>query len=127
MTDQHPITPPDELKKQWMGLALSWQETLNIAARWGADQQLKLDAEQIAHAYQAGADQELEACCVLMDEWGLDGEDLMQCRRPKLPSLKEQALARTDAILNEPNRALLTDVRETLELNRRALEALPND
>ena len=41
MTDQHPITPPDELKKQWMGLALSWQETLNIAAQWGADQELE--------------------------------------------------------------------------------------
>ncbi len=27
-----------------------------------------------------------------MDDWGLDGEDLMQCRRPKPPSLKEQAL-----------------------------------
>ncbi len=48
-------------------------------------------------------------------------------RRPNPPSLKELALARTDAILNDPNRALLVEVRETLELNRRALEALPND
>ena len=45
-------------------------------------------------------------------------------RRPQPTSLKELALARTDAILNDPNRALLTEVRETLELNRRALEAL---
>ena len=61
----------------------------------------------------------------------LDGEAIAYARavlarwgRPKTPSLKEQALARTDAILNDPNRALLIEVRETLELNRLALEAL---
>ena len=43
-------------------------------------------------AAQWGADQELEACCVLMDEWGLDGKDLMECRRPKPPSLAKRAL-----------------------------------
>ena len=46
-------------------------------------------------------------------------------RRPQPTSLKELALARTDAILNDPNRALLIEVRETLELNRRALLAEP--
>ena len=40
------------------------------------------------------------------------------------PELVEQALAKTEAILNDPNRALLTEVREALELNRRALERL---
>jgi hypothetical protein len=64
------------------------------AARWGADQQLKLDAEQIAQAYQAGADQELEACCKWTDVNGWDDacDELRAARRPKLPSLKEQAL-----------------------------------
>ena len=77
MTDKHPITPPLELKKQWMGLALSWQETLNIAAQWGADQ-------------------ELEACCKWLAwespttaEWV---NRLRAARRPKPPSLKDQAL-----------------------------------
>ena len=36
--------------------------------------------------------------------------------------LVEKALAKTTAILNDPGRALLTEVRETLELNLRALE-----
>ena len=82
MTDKHPIMPPDELKKQWMGLALSWQETLNIAAQWGADQ-------------------ELEACCLeLVDGIGrlhLEFpsrlvEDIRFKRRLQPPSLKKQAL-----------------------------------
>ena len=49
-------------------------------------------------AAQWGAKQELEACCALMDDWGLDGEDLMECRRPKSPSLKERL---TVALQNE--------------------------
>jgi hypothetical protein len=36
--------------------------------------------------------------------------------------LVEKALAKTTAILNDPGRALLTEVRETLELNLHALE-----
>ena len=105
MTNQHPITPPDELVRQLRKLG-TWQEI-------------------ITKAYQAGAEQELEACCEWLDQSTVGMADLLRAdRRPKPPSLKEQALARTDAILNDPNRALLTEVRETLELNRRALEGL---
>ena len=77
-------------------------------------------------AYRAGADQELEACCewITGQDWTWTSAQLRIARRPKPPSLKEQALAQTNAILNDPSRALLTEVRETLELNRRALEAL---
>ena len=38
------------------------------------------------------ADQELEACCALIDDWGLDGNHLRAARRPKPPSLAGQAL-----------------------------------
>ena len=81
MIDQHPITPPDELKKQWMGLALSWQETLNVAAQWGADQ-------------------ELEACCEWLAQEGYIAipPRLRAARRPKPPSLKEQALLQLDTL-----------------------------
>ena len=115
---EHPITPQPELVSDWTrnrGYSCSselWDYIATQAARWGADQ-------------------ELEACCEWVSQWcgrwpdGSRPEDgLRSARRPKPPSLKEQALARTDAILNDPNRALLTEVRETLELNRRALEAL---
>ena len=90
MTQQHPITPPPELVKQWREApefsALSpcvmvtvtttkLQDIATQAARWGSDQ-------------------ELEACC----EWigAIDGKyrpRLRLARRPKPPSLKEQALA----------------------------------
>lgn len=79
-----------------------------------------------------GADQELDACCEWVSQWcgrwpdGTRPEDeLRTARRPKPSSLKEQALAKTTAILDDPGRVLLTEVRETLELTRRALEAQP--
>jgi hypothetical protein len=70
-------------------------------------------------AAQWGADQELAACCVLIDDWGLDGEDLSECRRPKPPTLKEQAL---DELISAER--LYPADWSTI---RRALEALPND
>jgi hypothetical protein len=125
MTNQHPITPPPELVLQWQ---TDWHHSKSSyveievyiatkAARWGADQQLKLDAEQIAQAYQAGADQELEACCELLKADGYKGKaiDLRNARRPKPPTLKELALA------------ALKDDDIDVYLIRRALEALPND
>jgi hypothetical protein len=81
---QHPITPPRELVQQWY-------ENTKADTFWIADHQ-----ESFAtRAAQWGADQELEACC----EW-LRNKDILEPaidalradRRPKPPSLKEQAL-----------------------------------
>ncbi|NCX56075.1 MAG: hypothetical protein EBW87_02640, partial [Burkholderiaceae bacterium] len=48
---------------------------------------------------QYGADQELEACCELMDRDFMAGpSELRSARRPKPPSLKEQALEQLDGI-----------------------------
>ena len=108
---QHPITPPPKLVQQWVDdfAPLGMLPLCIQAANWGADQ-------------------ELQACINFVYDNELCDPDfhnnLCAFRRPKPPSLKELALARTDAILNDPNRALLTEVRETLELNRRALEQL---
>ena len=85
MTDQqHPITPPPELVEQWYESADDAGEdaiegVATRAARWGADQ-------------------ELEACCEWLDDTDCeDPQEVAQClraaRRPKPPSLKEQALA----------------------------------
>ena len=121
MTQEHPITPPPELIQQWLGEYFGTTVTGEIS-----------DVEHVlaTRAARWGADMELEACC----EWVVRnynypeaGNPLRAARRPKPPSLKEQALAQTDALLNDPSRALLMEVRETLELNRRALEALPDD
>jgi hypothetical protein len=80
MTD-HPITPPTELVQQWfLG-----------AKAMPVDQWVTDVATQAA---QWGADQELEACCEWFASKGYTAgpASLRAARRPKPPSLKEQAL-----------------------------------
>jgi hypothetical protein len=74
MTEQHPIMPPDELVQQWRNSKILLKDALMVAAQWGADQ-------------------ELEACCnwVAVESIAAATE-LRSWRRPKPPSLKEQAL-----------------------------------
>ena len=130
MTNQHPITPPPELITDWckQRACISEPGPIHVwlateAARWGADQQLKLDAEQIAQAYQKGADMELEACCNYFEDRLRDGiaKDLRIARRPKPPSLKELALEALKVIECE------YVIGSTTGTIRKALEALPND
>jgi hypothetical protein len=112
MTNQHPITPPPELVGQWREesstgeLHFSPQYLATCAARWGADQ-------------------ELEACCKWTDVNGWDDacDELRAARRPKPPTLKEQAL---DALREAESTGCLY-VNGRSDLIRRALEALPNE
>ena len=82
----HPITPSPELIQKWTSLANEeeghevWSSIATQAAQWGADQ-------------------ELEACINYFHEydtsWGENSElitGLRTARRPKPPTLKEQAL-----------------------------------
>ena len=97
MTDQHPITPP-----QWQIDA--WAKQASV---WGAD----IDAV-LLETYRAGADQELEACCEWIHDWYGRGSDevvanLRAGRRPKPPSLAEQALKALTKI--EDNEATYLD------------------
>jgi hypothetical protein len=110
MKTEHPITPSIELVKQW------------------SDHWHRADDNDFDHALfisiraaRWGADQELDACCEwiykLMDrglEWSMD---LRASRRPKPPSLKEQALEAVNA---------LEDFKG-VDIIRRALESLPDD
>jgi hypothetical protein len=111
MTDKHPITPPpDALVRLWCKesntgeIHFSPQDLATRAARWGADQ-------------------ELEACCmwITREKSVLIAEELGIARRPKPPTLKEQALAVIENSLwvcdhlSSQDEAIL----------RRALEALP--
>ena len=124
MTTEHPITPSPELV-EWLR---------NDAPRGIRDAGFTRERHLVTAAARWGADQELEACCEWLREarnhgFGYDmgrilADNLRAARRPKPPSLAEEALAKTEAILNDPNRVLLTEVREALELNRRALERL---
>jgi hypothetical protein len=110
MTENHsfPITPPLELVQRLYGLPRM---------------------RAIEAAFQAGADQELEACCeefsLLWDKDEIVTLDdvlkhLRTVRRPKPPSLKESALIEFDSLLGDSK-------DEGAAIILRALEALPDD
>ena len=108
MTNQHPITPPLELVHQWVDMlsSRSDQAVFNLAAQWGADQ-------------------ELDACVNYIDNnmSGNKAREFRAIRRPKPPSLKEQALALVSRDFSD--QPCLSE--EGYALLRRALEALPNE
>jgi hypothetical protein len=112
MTD-YPITPPPEMVQQLCDKAI-------LHAVDGAKRG-EIEVWLIQEAFCAGADQELEACC----EWlsvpcPSYGRELRNARRPKPPSLKEQAL---DELHISFDRGYLKEgAADTI---RRALEALP--
>jgi hypothetical protein len=100
----YPIIPPPEQLQQWVK---RYEDGASL-------QPLFYDI------FQAGANQELEACC----EWlsvpcPSYGRELRNARRPKPPSLKEQALAALNEI---EDRHAGPTIQE--ELIRRALEQL---
>jgi hypothetical protein len=107
------IAPPPELVAQWLG-----------ARAMPVDQWVTDVATQAA---QWGADQELEACCAWLPKlppWSAD--DLRRHRRPKPPTLKEQALKmlrplRNPVMTGTPEYRLYEPQAEII---RRALEAL---
>jgi hypothetical protein len=120
MTDQHPISVPQELLNQW--------------CRWKPEQTPEGLWRKIAdNAAQWGSDQELEACCEYIaneGEWFADShfrlKELRAARRPKPLSLKEQALALLEykeygSAKTGVEYRLTKDDAETL---RRALEQL---
>ena len=110
MTNQHPITPPPEQVDQWFDDAMR----LNSTPKYYIARQAALWS----------ADHELEECCEELNARGypqIVGR-IRAARRPKPPSLKEQALE----VLNITQKGYgLAQV--DLDTIRRALEALPND
>jgi hypothetical protein len=125
------ITPPPELSDEQVG---NW--LIDDGYPWEPSEQavitittsrLKNVARQ---AFQAGADQELEACCETLESWGsCIVPDLCSARRPKPPS----AVAQAEALIERyedgwcPSPAQWHVIREGLAEGRRALEALPDD
>ena len=110
MTKEHSIQPSPELVSQWFLGANAMP-----VDQWVTDVATK--------AAQWGANQELEACCEWLDERTvLNGSTALRTtRRPKPPSLKEQAL---EVVTGLEKR---WDLQCDLACLRRALEALPND
>jgi len=114
VTGTFPITPPPELVQQWEEQFLE-RPTINGCY---------IQSYIAAKAAQWGADMELEACCEWLEDTDCDDpQDVVNhlriTRRPKPPSLKEQALA----ALNEIQDHMLGPTNQE-KLIRRALEAL---
>jgi hypothetical protein len=129
MTEHSPITPPPELVQQW--IAEIWHEGTPI-------QVAQSDLHLAARSAQWGADQELEACRmeilagkgVFHIEETSDrvclADDLCAARRPKPPSLKEQALKTLEEAPGPDYPMAMTLLNaEEHALIRRALKELP--
>jgi len=113
------ITPPPELVQQWMS------EYINTKPNCAGP-------ELIANrAAQWGADAELEACCEWLEWWNdfTAACQLRAARRPKPPSLKEEAMQALCRFMAREGHDDCTgeEIEDDFNAIRRALEALPND
>jgi len=114
---QHPIAPPPELFAEWLA----------EAKRLHPGESTGFIAGEVARlAYRSGADQELDACCEWFQEFykteswvKRDLKHFRAARRPKPPSLREQALDLLDKA-EDPS----WDIND-FTIVRRALEQLP--
>jgi len=106
--DPHPAIPPADLLKKWEDQWFNEEEHADVL---------------LIRAFQAGADQELEACCVYLvrcAQWEPeDVDELRAARRPKPPNLKEQSLKHLDVM--ERDGYYLPEILQDL---RRAVEQL---
>jgi hypothetical protein len=106
--DPHPAIPPSDQLKKWEDKWFDEEEHPDVL---------------LIQAFQAGADQELEACCEWVTmETPADGVHLRAARRPKPPSLKEQALA---ALKRYEAEVWCEEMTSDSSIIRRALKALP--
>jgi hypothetical protein len=124
----NPITPPPKLVEEWWdlipGRSTDWKRQLcTQAAQWGYDQRGSVNEAEL----QKARDEELEACCEWVrcpDTMHLGSSDLRAARRPKPPSLKEEALEAWE-IANQTWTTVSDKKVATIIL--RAIKALPND
>jgi hypothetical protein len=102
------IYPPDHLLRKWEELIIDEEQNVDVV---------------LYEAFQAGADQELEACCewLVANDWKAVHKHLRDARRPKPPSLKEQALTQLDSLHADLKTHGLGTNTDTI---RRALEQL---
>lgn len=119
MTDQHPLTPPPELRCQWQS-----ESPFKVIG-------VEREDYMIDRSAQWSRDRELDACCseiidgvgrLFIDDTELRerlAHDLRAALRPKPPSLKEQAMA----VLDDVDAQLGAAHYNVL---RRALETLPD-
>jgi hypothetical protein len=113
---QHPITVPPELVQEWVDMlgSRSDQDVFTLVADWGSDRELQACCAQISQCHLLTINQ-----CATIARY------LHSCRRPKPPSLKEQAIKDLDDL--EVNLKDFGMGFVPITNLRKALEALPND
>ena len=122
----HPMTPSPSQLDQWEMVARAttdrylFNEPAIRAGHFGV-----VHRKALRLAFAAGADQELQSCCEWLTEQTCFHpesdliKDLRAARRPKPPSLKEQALKALHTSVD------LDDFPKQYDTIRKALEALP--
>lgn len=129
MEDLNMTTPPPELRAKWRSEAprnrdagISREDYLmDRAAEWSADQLLEACCETILDTY---SDPAVTGDNRLIDKYVIV-KHLRSSRRPKPPSLKEQALKVLPTRLGKGFMATIDD--KQLDIIRQALEQLPDD
>ncbi len=116
----YPITPPPGLRQLWAQQAqrmdphdpVAWQEHVATqAARWGADQELEACVEWVINTRA----------------YDMSPGALRATRRPKPPSLKEQALEAAQRFYANGHHDCSDDeIKGDFDIIRRALESLPD-
>ena len=107
------ITPPPELLKHWEYQYFYEGENYDV---------------MLIQAYQAGADQELEACCEWLEsnDYNVVPRELRAARRPSPLNVKQQgleALRRFNANVHTTASEMIAD----FDTICRAIKALPDD
>jgi hypothetical protein len=120
---KYSFIPPPELVQQW----------IKECDRPGNPRWQEYEQDVASRAAQWGADQELEACCEIALTDPVCGtkhqrrmlvQHIRERRRPKPPSLKEQAL---EIVRRTPVNSAGLYSYEHIEIIRRALEQLPDN
>jgi hypothetical protein len=121
MNQPFSIVPPPELVEQWR----TQPEFAKPGLTTGVSMTQSRLRDIATQAAQWGADAELNYCCDELSFWGSKGmaERLRLDRRPRPPSLKEQALASL-AELEIPGRCDEPGYESLCNTIRAALEAL---
>ena len=111
---EHPITPTHELITEWLSGESSTRDSMAIRAA-------------VIRAARWGADQELDACCEWINFYCSKDVslDLQNDRRPKPPSLKQQALEALASLETSAHPSI--DTTEPARCIRGILEDLPDD
>jgi hypothetical protein len=117
MTDL--ITPPLELMEQWMQAHSTKYDLAREAAQWSADQELEACCEYVYERLNVHTLMELKLTTI-----ACIAQELRAARRPRPPSLKEQALQELEQLKGDANSMGMGFDAPAI---RRALEQLPDN